>query len=741
MPTFLVIPIATPALVAPMLKPESLLEGLLLAAKGDLPGAEQALRRIAEQSAGKPFAASTETLPTELGQLRVHFSMESGEASAWNNLGAVLLLQGKTQEAMEVLDKAAGLQPEWGAPWANSALVWLAKQQPGKADEIGRVALVYSARNANLYATLAEASLRRRNTRQAEEYIRRALEIEPGHGYATFVRTQVHEQQGKFLEAERDYLQALARNGFVANAFRFDSGQLHPSAGGGGRDNWQQLSGQGFKAGIGGNFQLLRDVGSVEGDTKAEQRLNQARLTVGKMTERSDSLLSAVRREQQDTRGLALGLAGRTGRGQTKVDLLHNTRFSPTSKLHVMGRWRQSDSDLRSQTSGARYSPLNDKQLSGEAEWLRGLTPQLSLQVGGSWLQNQRTEGTPPPGSDLAGVGFFAPNQPFDQVFSAGTTSMWTTHALLRYPVLGRTLTLGPVFGSQAGAPGLLFSGKKRTRAVGVTTPSHSSAFLPYADWAYPTRAGQTLRVSVTPQVGSTAAVFQPGDSSRVLDADSNFQGMDATGNRLGARTLYYGPNGQGVAYEIGLRQDDKHGLTWETTAFHRELRNVGTVSGDPRIEPSLDLVAWKRTRSSGLETSAALALKKGVRLSSFVRWQEARGTLAEDGTTASTSLPLSNVSPWQGNIRVDWNPTDVLRFGVETRVDGARPLIFSQGEGTGPAVGQDKCPVIRRYALQGGMRLRSDQELTFTLVVPDRSLWPGSKPETVILLGLGTRR
>ena len=60
---------------------------------------------------------------------------------------------------------------------------------------------------------------------------------------------------------------------------------------------------------------------------------------------------------------------------------------------------------------------------------------------------------------------------------------------------------------------------------------------------------------------------------------------------------------------------------------------------------------------------------------------------------------------------------------------------------GTGPIVGQDKCPIIRRYALQGGMRLRSDQELTFTLVVPDRSFWPGSKPETVVLLGLGTRR
>jgi hypothetical protein len=52
----------------------------------------------------------------------------------------------------------------------------------------------------------------------------------------------------------------------------------------------------------------------------------------------------------------------------------------------------------------------------------------------------------------------------------------------------------------------------------------------------------------------------------------------------------------------------------------------------------------------------------------------------------------------------------------------------------------QQQLPSVKRYALYGGKQLRDNQELTFSLVVPDKSYWAGS-PETVFMLGLGTRR
>lgn len=733
--TLLLAPIVV---AAPPRIQDALRPALTLIAEGKLMEAEPILRKLAQESTGKSFGAASEPVPAELTRLRVQFSLDSGEAAAWNNLGALLLLLGRYQEATEALDKAAGLQPEWGVPWANSALVWLAKRQPGKADEVGRIALVYGARTANLYATLAEANLARRNTRQAEEYIRRALDLEPGHGYAIFVKNQLHEQQGKLAEAERDLLQALAQNSFVANGFQFAPVKVTPGVAGGGRENWQLLTGLGFKNGMGGSFQALRDVGSVEGQAGVDQRLTQARLVLGKTQLRGDSVVTLAYREQSDTRALSPTLQGRTGLTRTDLNVLQSVRFSPSSQLRVLGRWRQSEVTIRSQASGSRYSPALDKQLSGEAQWLRQLTPSLGLQVGGAWLQNTRTEEAPAGGSDLSLLGGQLPVQPLEQVFLPGVTNLWTAHALLRYPILGRTLTLGPVFGSQAGAPGQLFTGKKVTRAVGVDKPAYSGTFLPYLDWARPLPTGQTFRLSVVPQVGPTGTALAPGETSRVLQPEGALPSLDATGNRLGARSLYYGSNGQGVSYEAGVGHEPSKGLSWATTLFHRELRNVGSASGDPRLDPSLRLAPWTRTRATGLQAGAGLGLPGGLRLGGFVRYQEARGTLVTD---LRTDRAVANAPRWQGNLNLSWNASERLHLGVQTLAEGARTVTAASVGATASTYTQVALPSLRRYALTGGVRLRDEQELSFSLVVPDKSYWQGGKPETVVLLGLGARR
>jgi Tfp pilus assembly protein PilF len=137
---------------------------------------------------------------------------------AHNNLGLVLVEQGKTQEAEKHYRQALRLMPEYYEAHSNLGLL-LARQ--GKGEEAVahyKKALAihpgYAAAHNNLGMLFAEQG----KIKEAEEHYRQALRGSPEYYAAHNNLGILLSQQGKYEEAVAHYLKALAINPDYADA-------------------------------------------------------------------------------------------------------------------------------------------------------------------------------------------------------------------------------------------------------------------------------------------------------------------------------------------------------------------------------------------------------------------------------------------------------------------------------------------------------------------------------------------
>lgn len=158
-------------------------EGLALFQRGDLAGAEIALRQaIAERPR---------------------------DEAALEALGVIALRRGEVGEARELLRRATRGRGSPGA-WLNYGLVLDASGERDAAVAAVRKAVRLAPTFAPALAALGAMHLRARRFDEAEEALRRAVEADPNHVVAVTNAGAVQLARGALEEAERLFFQAVA---------------------------------------------------------------------------------------------------------------------------------------------------------------------------------------------------------------------------------------------------------------------------------------------------------------------------------------------------------------------------------------------------------------------------------------------------------------------------------------------------------------------------------------------------
>jgi protein O-GlcNAc transferase len=151
--------------------------------RGDLSGAEQAYRSILDAQPEHPAA--------------LHL------------LGHVLILQGKTVEAVPVLSRAAALMPEDADVHFNLALALRREARPDAAERALRNALASRPEFAAAWVSLAGVMTDSDRLDEAEEHFHRALELEPGFAEAHYNYGNLLHREGRVGEAITHYRAAV----------------------------------------------------------------------------------------------------------------------------------------------------------------------------------------------------------------------------------------------------------------------------------------------------------------------------------------------------------------------------------------------------------------------------------------------------------------------------------------------------------------------------------------------------
>jgi tetratricopeptide (TPR) repeat protein len=160
-------------------------------------------------------------------------ALNSGDARAYNNLGALLLRQGKTDEAIEKLEKAVEMEPGYGAACNNLGVALLENRRYAAAVVNFEKALSVNPSYPGIHNNLGRALAANGKLEKAIEHWRKAIEIDrnfaPAHanlGDAFYGRGnsfKALEEWRRALEAEPDNLRSLEHAARLLATSRVDA--------------------------------------------------------------------------------------------------------------------------------------------------------------------------------------------------------------------------------------------------------------------------------------------------------------------------------------------------------------------------------------------------------------------------------------------------------------------------------------------------------------------------------------
>ncbi len=133
-------------------------------------------------------------------------------------LGDILYKQGNLPEAIEEYRQSVDLEPDNLDGLRNLANLYLNSGQPSLAAERFLSALALDADNPDLNFGMATALLRQNKLQDAEPYVRKTLQLSPGHSGALNYLGMIRDVGGDAVAALEYYRQALAADSGNASA-------------------------------------------------------------------------------------------------------------------------------------------------------------------------------------------------------------------------------------------------------------------------------------------------------------------------------------------------------------------------------------------------------------------------------------------------------------------------------------------------------------------------------------------
>ncbi len=115
-------------------------------------------------------------------------ALDPDDPYARNNLGTVLLQQGRLDEAIGFYRQAIHQRPDYHKPYANLGVAWARKGRSDKAINLYRKALELNPRDSSTQLNLGLALARTGKRRQAATHLRQFLALDPGSSRAGEVR-------------------------------------------------------------------------------------------------------------------------------------------------------------------------------------------------------------------------------------------------------------------------------------------------------------------------------------------------------------------------------------------------------------------------------------------------------------------------------------------------------------------------------------------------------------------------
>ena len=115
-------------------------------------------------------------------------ALDPDDPYARNNLGTVLMQQGRTDEAIRFYREAIQQSPDYYKPYDNLGAAWARKGNSGKAINLYRKALELNPRDPSTHLNMGLALARTGKRRQASTHLRQFLSLDPNSPRAREVR-------------------------------------------------------------------------------------------------------------------------------------------------------------------------------------------------------------------------------------------------------------------------------------------------------------------------------------------------------------------------------------------------------------------------------------------------------------------------------------------------------------------------------------------------------------------------
>ena len=141
--------------------------------------------------------------------LRLMLKIEPDRVNALNNIGAILLEEGRVSEALAILSRAVKLNPAFASARANLGVAYMRSDMLEAAEAELHAAITAEPKNERAYLNLAQVYARRGELGPAERAFHHALSLAPGDGSLRLYVASFYEGEGRKSDAVREYRAVL----------------------------------------------------------------------------------------------------------------------------------------------------------------------------------------------------------------------------------------------------------------------------------------------------------------------------------------------------------------------------------------------------------------------------------------------------------------------------------------------------------------------------------------------------
>jgi tetratricopeptide (TPR) repeat protein len=562
-------------------------------------------------------------------------------------------------EASKDIDRASILEPNWGVPWFNGALVAMERDDFPLADKNARQAMNLGEKSVRIHTLIAEAQLMLGRPERAEDELELAFQLDPFYPYALLVKAKLDLSQGRSRDAERALTQALAAGPEVAVESRLAPRSGSGSAlGGTASESHLQLFDRAFSS-RSGAFRLGLDLARqlVEDRSNADQTSGIGGITVASSFGTFHLDHYQVLGGKPGATSSIVGIPPNPGAyftlEQTHGLVLKGIPTGGGSTLWLHGNYRQADVRLRMTSGGSMTKSLEDEQRLAELRWDLAQAPETMTQLGAAYATLDRSGSGP------------RPLEPSEQVFPIGDSKVWTAYLLHRRPLAPRVgLTVGVLAGSAA-------QGNRQIQ--------------PLLDIAFKATDSRTIHLRATPRFNDSISNLIPLDVVADTPQRNLIDRNELSTTLVNRSPVLQGTRSEQIDFELTIHDAPTPYRTLEAVIFHRDLDNVNVQGADSRIATSLALTPVTSGSATGIEGRATFHFSHVWSGRLLLQYQRTTAdfrnpTLSQGGypgQVPQSSDGMPNFPTWQAMASLDYAQGNWLGRFVMAYV-GRRPTALS---------------------------------------------------------------